>query len=86
MAVQTCTVTGKGGKRTKHTDLRKSTQSAEECIVRNRLSSVASLTTAFQTASGSNISARTVHQELHEMGFQAPKPKIAMCIECGGVV
>nr|ACN11475.1 Transposable element Tcb1 transposase [Salmo salar] len=49
---------------------------------RNRLSSVATLTTEFQTASGSNVSARTVHRELHEMGFHgrgaAHKPKISM--------
>ena len=36
---------------------------------KNRLSSVATLTTEFQTASGSNFSTRTVHRELHEIGF-----------------
>jgi hypothetical protein len=50
---------------------------------KNRLSSVATLTTKFQTASGSNISTRTVRQELHEMGFHsraaAHKSKITMC-------
>ena len=44
------------------------------------MSSVATLTTEFQTASGSNIS--TVCLELHEMGFHgqaaAHKPKITM--------
>jgi hypothetical protein len=37
----------------------------------------------FQTASGSNISTRTVRRELHEMGFDcraaAHKPKISVC-------
>jgi hypothetical protein len=54
--------------------------SAEAC--KNRLSSVATLTTEFQTASGSNVSTRTVRRELHEMGFHgraaAHKPKITM--------
>jgi hypothetical protein len=49
---------------------------------KNLLSSIATLTTEFQTASGSNISTRNVHQELHEMGFlgraAAHKPKITM--------
>jgi hypothetical protein len=36
---------------------------------KNRLSSVATLTTEFQTLSGSNVSTRTVRRELHEMGF-----------------
>lgn len=35
---------------------------------KNHLSFVTSLTTEFQTASGSNISTRTVHQEFSEMG------------------
>ena len=51
---------------------------------KNRLSSVATLATEFQTASGSNISTNTVRQELHEMGFlgraAAHKPKITMRI------
>jgi hypothetical protein len=42
--------------------------------------SSATLTTEFQTASGSNVSTRTVRWELHEMGFHgraaAHKPKI----------
>ena len=46
---------------------------------KNRLSSVATLTTEFQTDSGSNISTSTVHRELHEMGFHgraaAQKPR-----------
>ena len=37
----------------------------------------------FQTASGSNVSTRTVRRELHEMGLHgraaADKPKITMC-------
>ena len=51
---------------------------AVEC--KNRLSSVATLTTEFQTAPGSNFSTITVCWELHEMGFHgqaaAHKPKI----------
>ena len=55
----------------------------QKCIeCRNCLSSVATLTTEFQTASGSNISQITVSRELHEMGFHgraaAHKPKITM--------
>ena len=50
---------------------------------KNHLSSVATLTAEFQTASGSNVSTITVCQELHEMGFYgraaAHKPKITMC-------
>uniref|UniRef100_A0A8K9UPY6 Transposase Tc1-like domain-containing protein n=1 Tax=Oncorhynchus mykiss TaxID=8022 RepID=A0A8K9UPY6_ONCMY len=46
----------------------------------NRLSSVATLTTDFQTASGSIVS--TIHRELRELGFHgrvaAHKPTIAM--------
>ena len=49
----------------------------------NCLTSVATLTTEFQTASGSNISTITIRHELHEMGFHgraaAPKPKITQC-------
>ncbi|KAM9473079.1 transcription activator BRG1-like [Salvelinus alpinus] len=49
---------------------------------KNHLSSVPTLTTEFQTASGSNVSTRTVRRELHEMGFHgraaAHKPKITM--------
>uniref|UniRef100_A0AAZ3SPI0 Transposase Tc1-like domain-containing protein n=1 Tax=Oncorhynchus tshawytscha TaxID=74940 RepID=A0AAZ3SPI0_ONCTS len=49
----------------------------------NCLSSVATLTTKFQTASGSNVSTITVIWELHEMGLHgqaaAHKPKIIMC-------
>jgi hypothetical protein len=48
----------------------------------NNLSSVATLTTEFQTASGSNVSTITVRRDLHEMGFHgraaAQKPKIIM--------
>ena len=46
------------------------------------MSSVATLTTEFQTASGSNVSTITVRRELHEMCFHgraaAHKPKINM--------
>jgi hypothetical protein len=35
----------------------------------NCLSSVAALTTEFQTASGRKVSTITVRQELHDMGF-----------------
>jgi hypothetical protein len=46
------------------------------------LSSVATLTTEFQTATGSNVSTITVRRELEEMGFHgqaaAHKPKITM--------
>ena len=46
----------------------------------NCLSSVATLTTKFQTASGSKVSTRTVRRKLHEMGFRGraatQKPKI----------
>ena len=49
---------------------------------KNCLSSVATLTTEFQIASRSKVSARTVRRELHEMGFHghaaAHKPKITM--------
>ena len=49
---------------------------------KNRLSSVAALTTEFQSASGSNVSTRTVRWEVHEMGFHgrkaANKPKITV--------
>ena len=49
---------------------------------KNSLSSVKTLTAEFQTASGSNVSTRTVRRELHEMGFHgraaAYKPKITM--------
>ena len=48
----------------------------------NRLSSVVTLTTEFQIASGSNISTRTVHRNLYEMVFHgrasAHKPKTTM--------
>ena len=56
-------------------------------VGRNRLFSVATLTTEYQTASGRNVSTRTVHWELHETGFHglaaAHKPKITMwCKTC----
>jgi hypothetical protein len=51
-------------------------------VRKNCLTSVATLTTEFQTASGSNVSTRTVHRELHDIGFHgraaAHKPKITM--------
>ena len=51
---------------------------------KNRLSSVATLTTEFQTASISNDSTITVRWDVHEMGFHGRaadgnKPKITMC-------
>jgi hypothetical protein len=49
-----------------HTSWHNGTTSAETC--KNHLSSVA-LTTEFQTASGSNISTKTVRRDLHEMVF-----------------
>jgi hypothetical protein len=49
-------------------------------VARKNLSSVATLTTEFQTAFGSHISAITVSREFHEMGFHGRaathKPKI----------
>ena len=49
---------------------------------KNCPSSVATLTIKFQTTSGSNVCTRTVHRELHAMGFHgraaAHKPKITM--------
>ncbi|XP_076324347.1 uncharacterized protein LOC143232607 [Tachypleus tridentatus] len=49
---------------------------------KNRLPTIATLTTEFQTASGNNVSIRIILQELHEMGFHgratAHKPKITM--------
>ena len=38
-------------------------------VWKNRLLSVATLTTEFQTDPGSNVSTSTVRRELHEMGF-----------------
>jgi hypothetical protein len=53
-----------------------------KCVEKNNLSSDATLTTKFQTASGSNVSTITVRQELNEMGFHGRagthKPKITM--------
>ena len=50
---------------------------------KNCLPSVATITTKFQTASGSNVSTITVRRELDEMGFHgqaaANKPKITRC-------
>ena len=49
---------------------------------KNHLSSDATLTTEFQTASGSNVSTRPVRWELHKIGFHgrdaAHRPKITM--------
>ena len=51
-------------------------------VRKNRLSSVATLATEFQTASRSNVSTSTVHGQLHVMGFHgraaAHKPKITV--------
>ena len=56
--------------------------SAETQARKNRLSSVATLTTEFQTDTGSNVSTSTVRRELHEMGFHGRaathKPKITV--------
>ena len=50
--------------------------------LKNLLSSIATLTTEFQTASGSDVSTITVRRELHEMGFHGQaathNPEIAM--------
>ena len=50
---------------------------------KNQLSSAATLTTKFQTASVKTVSTRTVRSEFHEMCFHvraaAQKPKITMC-------
>ena len=49
---------------------------------KNRLSSVTTLTTEFQTDSGSNIRINTVRREFYEKGFHgraaAHKPKITI--------
>jgi hypothetical protein len=56
---------------------RKGPPNAEAC--KNHLSSVATITTEFQTASGSNVSTITVRRELREMAQAAAhKPKITM--------
>ena len=43
---------------------------------------VATLTTKFQTASGSNVSTRTVRRELHEMGFHVEQPHTILRLPC----
>jgi hypothetical protein len=45
---------------------------------KNRLSSVATLTSNLQTASGSNVSTRTVRRELHEMLSMAKQPNTSL--------
>ena len=54
----------------------------KQVACKNHLSSVATLTTEFQTASGSHVNTITVRWGLHEMGFHgraaAHKPKITM--------
>jgi hypothetical protein len=51
-------------------------------VLKRLLRKNATFTTEFQTASGSNISTRTVSRELHKVGFHgraaAHKPKINM--------
>ena len=47
----------------KHTELDR--RGLNRVVSKNRLSSVATLTTEFQTASGSSVSTRSVRQELH---------------------
>ena len=49
---------------------------------KNCLSSEATLTTEFQTASGSNVSTRTVRQELHEMGPMAEQLHTSLISPC----
>jgi hypothetical protein len=54
-----------------------------KCVVRkNPLTSVETLTTEFYTASGCNVSTRTVRLELHKIGFHGQaashNPKITM--------
>ncbi|KAJ8259468.1 hypothetical protein GJAV_G00169650 [Gymnothorax javanicus] len=39
-------------------------------VCKNRMCSIAALAAEFQTASGSDVSLRTVRRELHEMGFR----------------
>ena len=57
-------------------------QVMKRITLKNNLSLVATLTTEFQTASGSNVSTIAVRQKLHEMGFHGQagthKPKITM--------
>ena len=48
----------------------------------NRLSSIATLTTEFQAASGSKVSTRTVSRELHEMGSIAKQPHTSLRSPC----
>ncbi|XP_076585728.1 aminoacyl tRNA synthase complex-interacting multifunctional protein 1-like [Chaetodon auriga] len=45
-------------------------QVLEKVALENCLPSVEALTAEFQTASGANVSSRTVRRELHEMGFR----------------
>ncbi|XP_044046039.1 aminoacyl tRNA synthase complex-interacting multifunctional protein 1-like [Siniperca chuatsi] len=45
-------------------------QVLEKVALENSLPTVEALTTEFQTASGANVSSRTVRRELHEMGFR----------------
>uniref|UniRef100_A0A673XUI6 Transposase Tc1-like domain-containing protein n=1 Tax=Salmo trutta TaxID=8032 RepID=A0A673XUI6_SALTR len=57
-------------------------QVLKRIVRKNHLSSVATQTTEFQTASGSNVSTIIVSRELHKMGFHGRaathKPKITM--------
>lgn len=45
-------------------------QVLEKVALENCLPSIAALTAEFQSASGANVSSRTVRRELHEMGFR----------------
>jgi arginine repressor len=58
-------------------------QVLKSVVHKTPLSSVETLTTEFRTASGSNVSTRTVSRELHEMVSMAEqiahKPKITTC-------
>ena len=48
----------------------------------DRLSLVATLTTEFQSDSGSNVSTSTVRRELHQMGFMAEQPHTSLRSPC----
>ncbi|KAM3623415.1 uncharacterized protein V6R79_010808 [Siganus canaliculatus] len=45
-------------------------QLLEKVALENCLSTIKAITTQFQTASGANVSYRTVRRELHDMGFR----------------
>ena len=51
-------------------------------VCKNCLSPVATLTTKFQTAPGSNVSTKTVSRKSHEMGFQAEQSHTSLRSQC----